>query len=117
MFEASERGRTAHYKLTSTVMLALVTRGTINTAEKEREARRKGETALGGSMTRQIESDGPLAEPGAHISNIGRAIEDMEMKMRNLLQEVRALYWRTHFALIGWGDRCTLGRRGTWCMI
>jgi capping protein beta len=72
VFEAAERGRAAHYKLTSTVMLSLNTRG----------------TALSGSMTRQIETDGALPEPGAHVGNVGRAVEEMESKMRNLLQEV-----------------------------
>jgi capping protein (actin filament) muscle Z-line, beta len=73
VFEAAERGRQAHYKLTSTVMLAL----------------RTGEdTTLSGSLTRQVESDGALAEPGAHVGNMGRAIEEMEIRMRNALQEV-----------------------------
>lgn len=63
-----------------------------------------GSLELGGSMTRQIESSMPLealpsslsstnsntappANPG-HISNIGKMIEEQELKMRNLLQEV-----------------------------
>jgi capping protein beta len=32
VFEASERGRTAHYKLTSTVMLSLITRTSSSSA-------------------------------------------------------------------------------------
>lgn len=44
VFEASERGRQARYKLTSTIMLHLVTTG--ETA---------GEVNLSGSMTRQVE--------------------------------------------------------------
>lgn len=79
VFEANERGRTAHYKLTSTVMLHVLRRdGAI------------GELELGGSMTRQTDQDAPLDPTlaSAHVANIGKLIEDMEMKMRSLLQEV-----------------------------
>ncbi len=37
----------------------------------------------------QLEQDHPLQEFTSHITNIGKMIEDMEIKMRNLLQEVR----------------------------
>ncbi|KAG8810503.1 F-actin-capping protein subunit beta [Serendipita sp. 407] len=47
-----------------------------------------GDVNLSGSLTRQNESDYPISEPGSHIANMGRMIEDMEIKMRNLLQEV-----------------------------
>ena len=49
---------------------------------------------LAGSMTRQVESDlpvesiGQLQKDGGHVVNIGKMVEDMEGKMRNLLQEV-----------------------------
>jgi len=36
----------------------------------------------------QSEQDWPLNDTGSHINNIGRMIEEMEIKMRNLLQEV-----------------------------
>ncbi|KZS94183.1 F-actin capping protein beta subunit [Sistotremastrum niveocremeum HHB9708] len=77
VFEAVERGRNAHYKLTSTIMLQLVTRspGT-------------GEVNLSGSMTRQSEMDAAVPDFSSHVPNTGRMIEDMEIKMRNLLQEV-----------------------------
>jgi len=40
-------------------------------------------------MTRQTEQDVPLSDwATSHISNTGRLIEDMEIKMRNLLQGV-----------------------------
>ena len=39
-------------------------------------------------MTRQIESDLPVDDDTSHIANIGKLVEDMELKMRNLLQEV-----------------------------
>lgn len=97
VFETSERGRQAHYKLTSTVMLQLLTRkGTDNdelrkgdTDSKGPEGwKREGEVSLSGSMTRQTEQDWPIHETASHISNVGRMIEEMEIKMRNLLQEV-----------------------------
>ena len=36
----------------------------------------------------QAEQDWPIQDSTSHIGNIGRMIEDMEIKMRNLLQEV-----------------------------
>lgn len=77
MFEAVDRARTAHYKLTSTVILHLST-GNDNL----------GEMDLSGNMTRQIESDLAVEDDTSHIANIGKLVEDMELKMRNLLQEV-----------------------------
>jgi capping protein beta len=95
VFETVERGRQAHYKLTSTVMLHLVTRKGNDGEPKlspEKKAgdnwKRDGEVSLSGSMTRQTEQDWPLHDASSHISNIGRMIEEMEIKMRNLLQEV-----------------------------
>jgi len=97
VFEAAERGRQAHYKLTSTVMLQLVTR---NNSQDEDEGngngggkgaarwKHEGEVSLSGSMTRQTEQDWPLTDPASHVTNTGRMIEEMEIKMRNLLQEV-----------------------------
>ncbi|PKC10138.1 F-actin capping protein, beta subunit [Rhizophagus irregularis] len=77
VFKANERGRNAHYKLTSTVMLYTIT------SKPE-----LGNMNLSGSMTRQFEADYPIDDPSAHIANIGRMVEDIELKMRNLLQEV-----------------------------
>ncbi|THH27867.1 hypothetical protein EUX98_g6324 [Antrodiella citrinella] len=96
VFEAAERGRQAHYKLTSTVMLQMVDRATSKSdnvfpgKEKDdrNEVKREGEVALSGSMTRQTEQDWPLQDQTSHITNTGRMIEEMEIKMRNLLQEV-----------------------------
>lgn len=78
VFEASERARTCHYKLTSTVILHL-----------SRENESIGEMNLSGNMTRQIEQD-MVVEGGdsGHVANVGKLVEDMELKMRNLLQEV-----------------------------
>lgn len=58
VFETAERGRNAHYKLTSTVMLQLTTRNGSDEAqnvEKGTEGwKRDGEVSLSGSMTRQV---------------------------------------------------------------
>lgn len=65
-------GRNAHYKLTSTVMLWLQL-GTMN---------------IGGSLTRQVETDAMVHENSPHICNIGKMVEDMENKIRNTLSEI-----------------------------
>ena len=39
----------------------------------------------------QTEQDWPLLDASSHITNTGRMVEEMEIKMRNLLQEVRIL--------------------------
>ncbi|KAL2112507.1 hypothetical protein VUR80DRAFT_7360 [Thermomyces stellatus] len=77
VFEAIERGRTTHYKLTSTVILTL----SDSTAGPDA-------IDLSGNMTRQIEQELPVESDDSHIANVGRLVEDMELKMRNLLQEV-----------------------------
>lgn len=70
-------GKSAHYKLTSTVMLWLQT---------SREG--SGTMNLGGSLTRQIEQDCSVNEATPHIVNIGRLVEEMENKIRNTLNEI-----------------------------
>ena len=56
VFECAERGRSAKYKLTSTVMLVLEagtkTKPEIKGAEEETQG--KGNVTLSGSMTRQV---------------------------------------------------------------
>jgi capping protein (actin filament) muscle Z-line, beta len=42
---------------------------------------------LSGNMTRQIESDLPVENDASHVANVGRLVEDMEGKMRNLLRK------------------------------
>lgn len=41
---------------------------------------------LSGNMTRQIEQDMPVTDDSSHIVNVGKLVEDMELKMRNLLR-------------------------------
>ena len=78
-FLIQEKGRTAHYKLTSTVMLWLQTikegSGTMN---------------LGGSLTRQSEADHPVGEGSPHISNLGRMVEVGFLFMLHILPLVPA---------------------------
>ncbi|KAI2984908.1 hypothetical protein CBS147344_6678 [Aspergillus niger] len=75
VFEATDRARMSHYKLTSTVILHLA---------NETEA--LGEMDLSGNMTRQVEVDLPVESDASHVANVGRLVEDMELKMRNLLR-------------------------------
>jgi capping protein beta len=75
VFEAVDRARICHYKLTSTAILNMVSSG---------EA--LGEMDLSGNMTRQVEHDLAIEDDSSHIGNIGRLVEDMELKMRNLLR-------------------------------
>jgi capping protein beta len=77
VFDAQDRARTAHYKLTSTVILSLDT-----------ETDALGGLDLSGNMVRQVEQDMAVEDDSSHVANIGKMVEDMELKMRNLLQEV-----------------------------
>ena len=37
----------------------------------------------------QSEADWPLQDQASHVANTGRMVEEIEIKMRNVLQEVR----------------------------
>jgi len=96
VFETNERGRNAHYKLTSTVMLQMVSGKSPEAGQTTSNKSGHGvewtttenNVDLSGSMTRQAEADAPITDSSSHIVNTGRMVEDMEIKMRNLLQEV-----------------------------
>ncbi|KAH7027366.1 F-actin capping protein [Microdochium trichocladiopsis] len=77
VFEAIDRARFTQYNLTSTVILSLSNASQV-----------LGEMDLSGNMTRQVEIELPAETDEAQIANIGKLVEDMELKMRNLLQEV-----------------------------
>jgi capping protein beta len=77
VFDAQDRARTSHYKLTSTVILSLGT-----------NSESLGGLDLSGNMVRQVEADMAVEDDASHVANIGKMVEDMELKMRNLLQEV-----------------------------
>ena len=75
--QEKQSGRTAHYKLTSTVMLWLQTHKTMS-----------GMMNLGGSLTRQLESDHQITDFSQHIINIGKMVEEMENKIRQTLNSI-----------------------------
>jgi len=73
-----KKGGTADYKLTSTVILSI-----------ETENEKTGSVSLAGSLTRQDSKEGqPVDRNNTHIANIGRVVEDMEIKMRGLLDTI-----------------------------
>jgi len=77
VIEVVDKGKSAHYKLTSTVMLFI-----------ETETKETGRVTLAGSLTRQDEKDFPVDKVNPHVANMGRMIEDMELKLRTTLQTI-----------------------------
>jgi len=75
--EVQDNKKSAHYKLTSTVMLGI-----------ETDTASTGQVNLSGSLTRQDEKDFPVDANNPHISNIGRMVEDMESKLRLTLEQI-----------------------------
>jgi len=65
------------YKLTSTVMLTI-----------ETDSKATGKVSLAGSLTRQDERENPVSNTSPHVSNIGRMVEDMEIKLRLTLEQI-----------------------------
>jgi len=75
--EVTDSKTKAHYKLTSTVMLNI-----------ETETAATGRITLAGSLTRQDEKDFPVNDASPHVSNIGKMVEDMEIKLRTTLETI-----------------------------
>jgi len=75
--EVNEKAGKGKYKLTSTVMLSI-----------ETETGATGKVNLAGSLTRQDEKEFPVSDASPHISNIGRMVEDMEIKLRLTLEQI-----------------------------
>jgi len=76
--EVKEQKGKARYKLTSTVMLTI-----------ETETTNTGQVNLAGSLTRQDDRELPFdAVVNPHFSNMGRMIEDMENKMKNIIEQI-----------------------------
>jgi len=77
--EVNDNKNSAHYKLTSTVMLSI-----------ETENASTGTVNLSGSLTRQDEKDCPVVENNSntHVFNIGKMVEDMEIKLRTTLEQI-----------------------------
>lgn len=89
VFEALDRARMAQYKLTSTVILQLSS-----------EAEALGTLGLSGNLTRQVEFELPVDSDNSHIANIGKLVEDMELKMRNLLRMSFSSHRRSTCSLV-----------------
>lgn len=68
-----DRARTAHYKLTSTIILSLG-------AENES----LGKLDLSGNMVRQVEEDRPVEDDNSHVVNIGRVGNGFVLARENL---------------------------------
>jgi len=75
--EVNDNKTNAHYKLTTTVMLSI-----------ETETASTGTVSLSGSLTRQEEKDFPVNDANPHVSNIGKMVEDMEIKLRTTLEQI-----------------------------
>jgi len=75
--DVAEKKDQAKYKLTSTVMLTL-----------ETQTEQTGQVSLSGSLTRQEDKDFPVNEANPHLINIGKMIEDMEIRMRNTIETI-----------------------------
>jgi hypothetical protein len=78
VFEVENNGRrSAIYKITSTVILDL-----------ESKSSELGALGLSGNLTRQTERVMPIEDDASHIANIGTLVEEIESKLRNILNEV-----------------------------
>eukprot|EP01097_Dermamoeba_algensis_P000871 TRINITY_DN1321_c0_g1_i1.p1 TRINITY_DN1321_c0_g1~~TRINITY_DN1321_c0_g1_i1.p1 ORF type:complete len:290 (-),score=90.76 TRINITY_DN1321_c0_g1_i1:94-903(-) len=75
--EVTEGKKSSHYKLTSTVMLSI-----------ETETPTAGLVSLSGSLSRQAEQDAPADKNNTHVMNIGRMVEDLEIKMRTTIETI-----------------------------
>jgi len=75
--DIEEKKGSAHYKLTSTVMLSL-----------ETQTDQTGQVSLSGSLMRQEEKDFPVNDQNPHLINMGRMIEDMEFKLRTTIETI-----------------------------
>lgn len=69
--------KSANYKLTSTVIL-----------DMKSKSKGLGSLDLSGNLTRQSEQTLATKDESSHVVNIGTMIEDMESKLRSVLNEV-----------------------------
>ena len=77
VIEVNDRKSSAHYKLTSTIMLSV-----------ETQSENTGMVRLAGSLTRQEEADRPVNDQNPHITNIGRMVEDAENRLRSTIDVI-----------------------------
>lgn len=85
LVETYERGRQAHYKITSTVLLYLLSS---SPSSSETGGGKGTNLNLAGSLTDQKEYDMSVDDMGGHVSNVGEIVETMESRMRGILAEV-----------------------------
>ncbi|KAH6575878.1 hypothetical protein BASA50_010589 [Batrachochytrium salamandrivorans] len=78
VLEITEKGKVARYRITSTVMLQIVSTGGDKSPAVD----------LSGSVTRLTEQELQVDSYTGHIANIGRLVEDMEFKMRDNLVQI-----------------------------
>lgn len=78
VFECNEvKKGTYEYKLTTTVMVSMGMKNAL-----------VGEVDLSGSMTQQETKSLPFNDANPHIANMGRMLEDMELKVRNAIEGI-----------------------------
>jgi len=78
VFECSEQKKGVYeYKLTTTVMVSMGMKSPL-----------VGEVDLSGSMTMQETKALPLDNTNTHIANMGRMLEEMELKVRNSIEGI-----------------------------
>jgi len=75
VLEVAEGKSSSDYKLISTVMLSL-----------ETQTDQTGLVSLAGSLTRRDQKQCPVNDANTHITNIGRMIEEMELKVRQTIE-------------------------------
>jgi len=79
VFEVVENNKKGHfeYKLTTTVMVSMGVKGS-----------NIGEVDLSGSMTQQDTKVLAVNDTQPHIANLGKMLEDMELKIRNSIEGI-----------------------------
>jgi len=93
--EDSKKG-TFVYKLTSTVMVSMVIKDVT-----------VGQVDLSGSMTKQETKKQPVNSQNSHLANMGKMLEEMELRIRN---SIEGIYIQKTREVIN-GMRSTTGQR------
>jgi len=98
VFEVTEDSKKGffNYKLTSTVMVSMVIKDST-----------VGQVDLSGSMTKQETKRQQVTPAATHISNLGRMLEEMELRIRN---SIEGIYIQKTREVIN-GMRTTTGQR------
>ena len=76
-----------------------------------------GTMHLGGSLTRQAESDHNVSDASPHIANIGQMVEvrvDVHISLGSILMTFLCRIWRTRFVQLSM--KSTLGKQETLSM-